>query len=288
MTRSRMSARPDSMPRGTASARHILMPLYWAGLWLAVNIAPGTPRCPDAKYSWSVDASPIIVTSAPAAAAPSANARAMPGDDGRMSCPTTTPLACASVTATKADPTARARLSSIWSGTVPRTSYALKTAESAAAEVPGMPVTLSAARGRQAAGRSGVRRAEHPQVSAPTDLTTGFRRQSERRRVLRSRRRPGGLAHRIGARPQVAVGRAARVEGRRQPQHLPPAWRTQPFAVRFAQVVGVRLGIGGQRPQDRGLVRVDVGQRGDRRPPAGGSRATAGRTHGADGTGWVR
>ncbi len=61
------------------------MPLYCAGLWLAVNIAPGRPSDPEAKYSWSVDARPIIVTSAPAAAAPSANARAMPGEDGRMS-----------------------------------------------------------------------------------------------------------------------------------------------------------------------------------------------------------
>src|SRR3954453_6321708 len=163
----------------------------------------------------------------------------MPGDDGRMSCPTTTPLACALVTATKADPTARARVSSIWSGTVPRTSYALKTAESAAAEVAGMPVTLSAAGGREAAGRSGVRRAEHPQVSAPTDLTTGFRRQSERRRGLRSRRRPGGLAHRIGERQPVVGGRADRVEGRGappRPRRGPPPAAAPPTRVAHSAV----------------------------------------------------
>ena len=39
--RSRISCNPVSAPTGTAWARHILMPLYWAGLWLAVNIAPG-------------------------------------------------------------------------------------------------------------------------------------------------------------------------------------------------------------------------------------------------------
>ena len=37
------------MPTGVRQARHILMPLYCAGLWLAVNIAPGWPRWPEAK-----------------------------------------------------------------------------------------------------------------------------------------------------------------------------------------------------------------------------------------------
>lgn len=44
----RISSSPVSELIGAASARHILMPLYWAGLWLAVNIAPGSPRCPEA------------------------------------------------------------------------------------------------------------------------------------------------------------------------------------------------------------------------------------------------
>ena len=48
----------------------------------------------------------------------------------------------------------------------------------------------------------------------------------------------------------------------------------------------MRLRVGRQRTEDRGLVGVDVGQRGHRGPRTGGSRATAGRTHGADGTGW--
>ena len=48
-TASRISARPLSRPIGVAPARHILMPLYCAGLWLAVNITPGCPRCPEAK-----------------------------------------------------------------------------------------------------------------------------------------------------------------------------------------------------------------------------------------------
>ena len=44
--RSLISARPVWMPTGLAPARHSLMPLYRAGLWLAVIIAPGTPRSP--------------------------------------------------------------------------------------------------------------------------------------------------------------------------------------------------------------------------------------------------
>ncbi len=49
MTRSRISASPVSSPMGAARVRHILMPLYCAGLWLAVNIAPAMPRLPEAK-----------------------------------------------------------------------------------------------------------------------------------------------------------------------------------------------------------------------------------------------
>ena len=45
----RMSARPLSWPTGAAPALHSLMPLYFAGLWLAVNIAPGMSSEPAAK-----------------------------------------------------------------------------------------------------------------------------------------------------------------------------------------------------------------------------------------------
>ncbi len=36
-----ISTRPVSSPTGRAPARHNLMPLYWAGLCEAVNMAPG-------------------------------------------------------------------------------------------------------------------------------------------------------------------------------------------------------------------------------------------------------
>ena len=44
-----MAVSPDSWPIGAAPARHSLMPLYCAGLWLAVNIAPGRSSDPAAK-----------------------------------------------------------------------------------------------------------------------------------------------------------------------------------------------------------------------------------------------
>ncbi len=47
-TRERICDRPVSWPTGAAPARHILIPLYCAGLCDAVNIAPGRPIDPDA------------------------------------------------------------------------------------------------------------------------------------------------------------------------------------------------------------------------------------------------
>lgn len=44
----RISARPVSSPIGAAPARQSLMPLSFAGLWLAVIITPGRPRLPEA------------------------------------------------------------------------------------------------------------------------------------------------------------------------------------------------------------------------------------------------
>ena len=56
-------------------------------MWLAVNIAPGIFNLPAAKYNMSVDASPIRITSIPCEVAPSENASASFGDDGRISSP---------------------------------------------------------------------------------------------------------------------------------------------------------------------------------------------------------
>ena len=48
-TISLICCRPLCSPTGAAPARHSLMPLYFAGLWLAVSIAPGASSRPDAK-----------------------------------------------------------------------------------------------------------------------------------------------------------------------------------------------------------------------------------------------
>ena len=59
-TAAMISRRPVSAPTGRAPARHSLIPLYWAGLWEAVNMAPGASRLPDAKYSSSVEVRPEV------------------------------------------------------------------------------------------------------------------------------------------------------------------------------------------------------------------------------------
>ena len=78
------------------------------------------------------------------------------------------------------------------------------------------------------------------------------------------------------------VGPGAVVGG--EPQHLPAAGRGQALAVGVAQVVGVRLGVGRERADDRGLVGVDVGERGRGGTPARGARTATEETHERDAT----
>ncbi|CAB4836651.1 unannotated protein [freshwater metagenome] len=80
-----ISRRPESSPIGLAPARHILMPLYCAGLCDAVNIAPAAPSLPDAKYMRSVEASPRSTMSTPWSRAPWAKAAESSMPDTRMS-----------------------------------------------------------------------------------------------------------------------------------------------------------------------------------------------------------
>ena len=116
--------RPACSPTGLAPSVHILSPLYRAGLWLAVIIAPAIWRLPLAKYSMSLEPRPPMITSAPWAVAPRPKAAASGADEVRMSCMVTTDLA--PVTWTNAAPMASAAASSSSSGTMPRMSYALK------------------------------------------------------------------------------------------------------------------------------------------------------------------
>ena len=97
-------------------------------------------------------------------------------------------------------------------------------------------------------------------------------------------RRPGGFANGVGECLEVvAVGEdGARVDI--EADNLPAARHGQPAGVLFAQVVGVRLCVRGERADDRGRVGVDVSERRDRRPAAGGPRAAAQWAHGGDRT----
>ena len=90
MTYFSIASKPDSFPIGRAPLKQSLIPLYSAGLWLAVNIAPGKFSFPAAKYNISVDASPMRITSIPCEVTPAENASANTGDDGRISSPITT------------------------------------------------------------------------------------------------------------------------------------------------------------------------------------------------------
>ena len=63
------------------------------------------------------------------------------------------------------------------------------------------------------------------------------------------------------------------------PQHLPAARHGQPHRVLLAQVVGVRLGVAGQRADDGGQVGVGVGQGRDRRAGTPGPGAPAHHSH---------
>ena len=62
---SRITCNPDSLPIGLAPLLHNFIPLYFAGLWLAVNIIPGKFNFPEAKYNMSVEDNPIRITSMP-------------------------------------------------------------------------------------------------------------------------------------------------------------------------------------------------------------------------------
>src|SRR5258706_14533908 len=74
--------------------------------------------------------------------------------------------------------------------------------------------------------------------------------------------RPRWLTDGVGQRLQVVrCGLLAR--GQRQPHDVPAPRRREPVSVRAAQVVAVRLHVGGERPEHCGRVPVYVSQRAD-------------------------
>ena len=117
-----ISLRPVSTPTGLAPARHSLMPLYWAGLCDAVNMAPGASKRPAAKYTRSVEhEAEVDDVDALAAHAVAEGGHEADRPDGRMSWPTRIRSGRRRTGRTPA-PMARHMLSSSCSGTVPRMS----------------------------------------------------------------------------------------------------------------------------------------------------------------------
>src|SRR5690606_35916631 len=200
--------------------------------WLAVNIAPGTPSAPDAWYSPSVEHSPIRTTSTPASVRPAANASTSAGPESRMSCPTTTrgrdgaspdPAGASGRTTARANaaPTARATWGLSWSGTVPRTSYALMRWERSVVTRPLYPRAIRTRRGALPAGTPllpargvpglGARLGGAPPVLVLAVPLHGPREPLAERRVPRRPAQLGPQARRVDRVPQV-VARAVRDE----------------------------------------------------------------------------
>ncbi|CAB4810921.1 unannotated protein [freshwater metagenome] len=151
--------KPDSLPIGLAPLRHNLIPLYCAGLWLAVNIAPGIFNFPAAKYNISVDARPIRITSKPREVTPAENASANCGEDGRISWPITIVPGSRSCIMNRANaaPVAKVKSGVNSDPTNPRMSYALKIFGTSLEPI------------RQSLGRNG------PQVSSATKRSCSTR-----------------------------------------------------------------------------------------------------------------
>src|SRR6266542_6372317 len=239
----------------------------------------------------SVEPRPAATTLLPCAVAPREKASASGAEEVRMSCMMT--IAAASVSRTNAAPVASATSSPSSSGTMPRMSYALKifarsvigsslwfaasaTVAMSNAQSPSLPspATLgfrgfAGLRFARAARGTRRRRPQHAQVAAAAyldPLTDGLFGG------LRSR----GLPDRVRQCLQVVVSRLRGLH--RQPNDLPAQRRGQPLGVRRAQIVTVRLHVGGERPEHGGRVAVDIGEGADSGLLARGAGATTG-TH---------
>src|SRR5450759_1125069 len=169
-----------------------------------------------------------------------------------MSCPTTIEVAPSgrATTCANAEPIAKATASFSCCGTRPRTSYALMNSDSLGAL---MRQSLPIAQDAQVTTTNGLDGAAHLGLRSLSRCGNGGRCLSG----------PAGLAHRVGQRQQVVLGGAGVHELRGEADDLPAARDCLALGMHGAQVVGVRLGIGSQRSQNRGLVGVDIGQRRD-------------------------
>lgn len=88
-----------------------------------------------------------------------------------------------------------------------------------------------------------------------------------------------GLPDRVHQGEQIIALRGRRFAGNLQAQHLPTARGGQALGVVGAQIIGVRFRMNRQRAQDRGGIRVHVGQGCDRCLRAARTRALSNGNH---------
>ena len=91
--------------------------------------------------------------------------------------------------------------------------------------------------------------------------------------------RAGRLAYGVGQGFEVVAAGPRRAGVVGEPDDLPAARRGEPLGVLGAQVVAVRFGVGGERAEDGGGVRVDVRQRRDGGTAARGARTATYKAH---------
>jgi len=99
----------------------------------------------------------------------------------------------------------------------------------------------------------------------------------ERRRRLRRRdgSRPSGLADGISERGEIVEARHGGVGLDIEADDLPAERGGEPVRMSVTEVVGVRLGVGGEGPDNSGGVRIDVRERRNRWSTARGLRAAS-------------
>jgi len=94
------------------------------------------------------------------------------------------------------------------------------------------------------------------------------------RDLLRPRSGSRRLADRLGQRDQVVNAVRGRVELTVVPDQIPAPRGGQAARVLLAEVIRVRLGEGGQGPDDGGRFRIHIRQRRDRQSGAAVARTT--------------
>src|SRR5690349_15384714 len=121
---------------------------------------------------------------------------------------------------------------------------------------------------------------QHAEVGAST--------RTEHGRRLHRAVGPAGLPDGLGERGEVVAAVLRRRELPLEADDLPAARRGEAVGVLVAEVVRVRLGLGGQRSDDGRRVGVDVGERGDRVLGAPGPRTPPHAQHVRDDSAWTR